>query len=177
MNLKHFTGLKLFPAEEILDVQREHWLIVVITLVFIFLLMVSILISLPILLTGAFFDQRAILITVLFFSILVISSLLNLAIYSFLQWYYQFYIITTKRMAHIHYFRFGGFHLDEVFHRQTSPSEIHKHPENFLFDFLNIEDVYVYFKRLERPEPFIFKVPQDADVIEELLESYTLQKE
>lgn len=177
MNLKHFTGLKLFPSEQILDVQREHWLIVAAPLLFISLLMFLILSSLPILLAGNFLDQKIYVVIAIFFSVVVFSFLLNLAIYSFLQWYYQFYIITTKRIAHIHYFRFGGFHLDEVFHRQTSPSEIHKNPENFLFDFLGIEDVYVYFKRLERPEPFIFKVPQDADVIEELLESYTLQKE
>lgn len=177
MNLKHFTGLKLFPSEQILDVQREHWLIIAVPIGLIFSLIFLIIITLPVLFAGNFLEQKIIFILAVFLSILAISLLLNLATYSFLQWFYQFYIITTKRMAHIHYFRFGGFHLDEVFHRQTNPSEIDKSPENFLFDFLGIEDVYVYFKRLERPEPFVFKVPQDADVIEELLESYTLQKD
>lgn len=176
MNLKHFTGIKLFPSEQILDVQREHWLIVAIPISLSLGFIVTILVSLSFVTTKVDLGKD-ILALVTLLTVAVTSFFINLAVYAFMQWFYQFYIITNKRIAHIHYFRFGGFHLDEVFHQQVNPLEIDKNPPNFFFDFLGIEDIYVYFKKMDRPEPFIFKVPQNAEVIAELLESYTLQKD
>ena len=76
----------------------------------------------------------------------------------------------------MHFFRVGGFHLDEVFHDQTNPLEIDRHPQNFLLDLFGIEDLYVYFHRLERPEPFVFKTPANHLRIGELLESHCLRE-
>lgn len=176
MDLESFTGIKLFPGEQVLDVQREHWLIVALPIAISFSCIAFIAVCLILIITTNFFDQSFIISTI-FLSIAAMSFLINFSMQTFMKWFYQFYVITSKRLAHIHYFRFGGFHLDEIFHQQITPLEIDKNPQNFIFDFIGIEDVYVYFRRLERPEPFVFRVPQNAEIIEELLERHTLQKD
>ena len=111
----------------------------------------------------------------LLLSLALLSLLSTFAVYTFMRWFYQFYIITSKRLIHIHYFRVGGFHLDEVFYLQTKPTEVERHPQNFLLDFLGIEDVFVFFKNLERTVPFTFNMPPDSGKIEKLLEERLLE--
>lgn len=166
----NFKGLKLFPEEEILCVQRQHWLVLLgpsIIIGFFFLIIGSSVFSI---FSFGYIWENLVLLLVILLTMALTSLLLMLAIFTFMYWYYQFYVITDKRLIHIHFFRIGGFHIDEVFHNQTNPLEIDRQPENFLFDFLGIEDIYVYFHRAERPEPFIFKMPRDPNSIEEILE-------
>ncbi len=175
-DLKDFSGLKLFPGEEILNIQREHWVAVFIPL----LLIISGILGIASLLSfygfSKYTQQMELLVISIALAAIAASFLLSLATHIYLFWYYQFYIITSKRLVHVHFFRIGGFHLDEVFHEQTSPLEIDRNPQNFILDFLGIEDIYVYFHRYERPEPFIFKMPQDVNIIEDILEGYMIKK-
>lgn len=96
--------------------------------------------------------------------------------YVYLFWFYQFYVITNKRIVHRRHFTFGGRHIDEVFLDATPVKEIVREASNPLFDLLDLEDVYVYFQRLERPEPFIFKKPEDPREIEALMEKAAVKK-
>lgn len=171
------VGIKLFNNEEVLEVQRQH----------------KITLLMPVFLIGVFIFAAISLLTIFlnsqyivnpnYFFIIVFSICAFLSftqiftLYTFLSWFYQFYIITDKRLISVHYFRVGGFHLDEVFHTKTNPLEIDRHPQNFLLDLLGIEDLYVYFQRFERPEPFIFKAPENHIKIGELLENHSLKKE
>lgn len=174
--LKNFSGIKLFPDEEILNVQRQHWIVVFFPLVLIFAAIVFVTLAVGTNFVYQYIRQELELSIVILLYLAIVSFLLSLASYLFFHWYYQVYIITNKRLAHIHFFRMAGFHLDEVFHEHIAPLEIDRHPQNFLLNLLDIEDIYVHFRKLEKPEPFIFSIPQDEEVIEEILEHYFMHK-
>lgn len=171
---KNFKGIQFFPGEEALYVRREHAIVV-----FFPLIIVAVVASLTVsfVLTAVYLkyiQDLFYLILVLLLAVALLSFLATFAVYIFMRWFYQFYIITNRRLIRIQYFRIGGFHLDEVFYLQTRPTEIERHPRNFLLDFLGIEDVFVFFKNLERTVPFIFEFPPDSARIEELLETHLL---
>lgn len=176
-NCRDCHGIKLFPHEQVLEVQRKHK----ITLLFPFFID-AIFIIIAIVLTAIFVNslyQSA--LTYLWIALPIIAMSLSFiqifAAYTFLHWFYQFYVVTNKRLIHVCFFRIGGFHLDEVFHEQANPLEIDSRPQNFIMDLLGIEDLFVYFSRFERPEPFIFKSPQNHTKIEEILENHSLEME
>ncbi len=172
-----FEGIRLFDNEEILEVQRQH----IITLLTPFFIVGVFLIS-GISLLFSFFNSKysfefSYFPSALLFTAAFISFIQIFIIYTFMSWFYQFYIITSKRLIHVCFFRVGGFHLDEVFHHQTKPLEIDRHPQNFILDLLGIEDLYIYFQRFERPEPFVFKTPKDHIRLGELLENHSLKRQ
>lgn len=165
---KKYDFLKLLPDEKVLCVQRQHPIVLlfpVATTIIIFLMTLGA--------VGFLSSQKIIFVPLSLVLILVLTVLSFLAIWGtfvFMYWYYQFYIITNKCILHIHFFRIGGYHSDEVFLDVSPEREIDRKPPNIFYDLLGIEDVYVYFHRFERPEPFIFKTPSNAQQIETLLE-------
>lgn len=172
-----FKGLKLFPGEDVLDIQRQHKIGLLIPLIgIIFSIVLIALFVLSLIYYSKDLQGFIIFVPALTASAAALSFLFALAIYVFMHWFYQFYIITNKRLVHVHLFHIGGFHLDEVLHEKTDPLEIDREPKNFLLDFLGIEDVYVYFHRFERPEPFVFETPENSKRIEELLEEHLLKR-
>ena len=54
--------------------------------------------------------------------------------------------------------------------------EIDRKPRNIFYDFLKIYDVYVYFHKLEKEEPFIFRNPQNSQKIEDVIEDLRTEK-
>lgn len=172
-----FRGIKLFPKEEVLDIQRQHPIALLIPLSAVILLTLSVIgILMGLFYYSIYIQDPLVFITATLVMAVTFTSLLALATYIFLHWFYMFYIITSKRLMHVHFFRIGGFHLDEVLHERTDPLEIDREPKNFFLDFLGIEDIYVYFHRFERPEPFIFETPENSNRIEELLEEHLLTR-
>lgn len=170
-----FRGIKLFPQEEVLDIQRQHLIALLIPLSAVVLLIVVVIGILMVLFRYfGYIEDPLISITAILVMMVAFTFLLALSTYIFLHWFFMFYIITNKRLMHVHFFRIGGFHLDEVLHERTDPLEIDREPKNFFLDFLGIEDIYVYFHRFERPEPFIFETPENSNRIEELLEEHLL---
>lgn len=174
-SIKNFKGIDFFPQEEILYVQREHSIVLFIPLIIIFVA-ASLTVSFVLVTVHyRYIQDSSYIILIMLLSVALLSFLSTFAVNIFMNWFYQFYIITNKRLIHIHYFRIGGFHLDEVFYLHTKPTEIERHPQNFLFDFLGVEDVFVFFKNLERTVPFIFQAQPDSASIEKLLEEHLLK--
>lgn len=170
-----FRGIKLFPQEEVLDIQRQHLIALLLPLVTVILLIFAVIgILMGLFYFSVYIQDQLVFITAVLVLAVAFTSLLVLSTYIFLHWFYMFYIITNKRLMHVHFFRIGGFHLDEVLHERTDPLEIDREPKNFFLDFLGIEDIYVYFHRFERPEPFLFETPENSNRIEELLEEHLL---
>lgn len=162
-------------GEELLDVQRQHFIVVFFK--FFFLIFLSILV-----IVALFFEinYRYVLpewLIPLFsgkflvgFTLFMLSIFSTLGTYIFMRWYYQFYIITNKRVMHVHFFRLMGFYEEEIFFEKVTTERIDRNAPNILYDFLGIEDVYVYMLSIESAEPFIFKSPQNAQKIENILE-------
>lgn len=107
--------------------------------------------------------------------LVVICFLTTFGIFSYLYWYYQFYIITNKYIVYRHFFRIGGHHTEEV-NLETSPErEIQRSTSNFIFSLLDIEDVVVSFQRPGLGE-FEFTAPENPQAIEDTLEKITYER-
>jgi hypothetical protein len=169
--------IKLLPDEKILSVQRQHWLVIFGRMIFpLFVAVVALIIALILPLDNLYALLPNALYLKTFFTLSVICLLFAVVIYEYLSWYYQFYIVTSRCLMHIHFFRIGGFFFEEVFLDQMMQQEITRRAPNLFFDVLGIYDVYVEFSQLDRPEPFIFKSPSDSQYIEDLVENLTIEE-
>ena len=176
--LEDYPVVKCVAGERIICVQRQHPVIffeqtIVLTIsllaVPIFLLIISntlVAQSFPILK-----DPIFIVCTILF----AISVYLVFEIYIFLNWYFHFYVITNKALTERFSFRIAGPYSEVVFGEKLHIQEIIRKPLNIVYDFLKIQDVYVYFHKQEKEEPFIFKSPQNSQQIEDELEKLIAQ--
>jgi len=176
-NLEDFPLIKLLPGEKILCVQRQHWIV----------LLEKILPTAAVtavMLTGLFlpFFQQSLVFLPNYYALqtylilVILCVFLIIETYNFLSWFYQFYIITTRCIIHIHFFRIGGFFFEEVFLSQVHQQEISRHASSLFYDLLGLFDVSIYFNELERKEPFIFKTPRNSEAIENLLENLTVKE-
>jgi len=176
--LEDIPLIKCSPGEKVICVQRRHQIALIgpllfpiigaVILLFVFMFIIQIL---PPEATAYFLNP-----TIFIYIIIVSTSLiLLLEVFNFMTWYYQFYIITNKALLHRHFFTIGGFYSDVVFLEQIHQQEIVRQPPNFIYDFLKVQDVYVYFHKLEREEPFIFQTPSNAQEIEDLVQDLTIK--
>ncbi len=169
--------IKCGPGEKVLCVQRQHPItlatsmippIIGALIIFIGVVFVSFLLPIPVS-TGLLWTS-----IIPYVALTILSGLLVAETFNFMTWYYQFYIITNKALLHKHFFTIGGFYSDAVFLEEIHQQEIIRQPPNVIYDFLRIQDVYIYFHKLEREEPFVFKTPENAQRIEDLLQDLTI---
>ena len=171
--LENFPIVKCVAGEKILCVQRQHPIEFIVPLVLRIIVVLLILFSLVFVSPSIrqilpFALNNSTLITYIILTIL--STFFVIEIFSFMTWYYQFYIITNKAIVHRYCFRIGGPYSEVVFGDKMHIQDITRGAPNIIYDFLKIQDVYVYFHEIERKEPFIFKTPQNAQEIEDLLD-------
>ena len=69
----------------------------------------------------------------------------------------------------------AGFYSESVMLNQMHQQRMERDSPNLIYDFLKIQDLYVYFHKLEREEPFVFKTPDDAQVLEDLLQGLIIK--
>ena len=48
---------------------------------------------------------------------------------------------------------------------------------NLLYDILNVEDIYIEFRREDRQEPFIIRTPDHPEEFEEILDEIAAGRE
>lgn len=169
--------VKCAPGEKVVNAQRQH------PITFLGPLIAQLGIAIFILLVAYFFyifyDTPTLYFysrPILMFMILtVIATLLLFEIFNFLSWYYQFYVITNKAIVHRRSFRIGGEYSEEVYAEEMHVQEVVTMNTNPLYDFLKIQDVYVYFHKLEREEPFIFRMPEDAQIIDDIIQGLIVE--
>ncbi len=160
--------IELLPQEKILAIQRQH----VISLILVFLFHIFTCIVLFLLLVFLIKLRLSFIPQTLYIDIalLTLSFLATLGIFSCMDWYYKFYIVTNKRLIIRHFFKLIGHpYYNEVFIQKGSEFEILRESRNFVTDILDIEDVYIKFHAMEMPEPFIFETPQGPSHIEKAL--------
>ncbi|GEM_PF-1896022 len=174
--LKEYPIIKCAAGEKILCVQRQHPITLIAPLVLpiiIFSLALLSLVFLTLLLPQTFPLLTPTL--TLYITLTMFSLLLLIETFTFMTWYYQFYIITNKAIVHRYSFRIASAYSEAVFGEKMHVQDIVRNPPNLLYDFLKIQDVYVYFHKLEREEPFIFKTPEDAQKIEDIIQDLITQ--
>ena len=171
--LEDFPIVKCVLGEKILCVQRQHLIRLIAPLVLRIIVVLSILfflvfISPFIQQTLPFALNNSALIAYIILTI--VSTFFVIETFSFMTWYYHFYIITNKAIVHRHSFRIGGPYSEAVYGDKMHIQDITRTSSNVIYDFLKIQDVYIYFHEIERKEPFILKAPRDAQAIEDLLD-------
>lgn len=165
--------------EKLLEVQRQHFIVILFKLAFIIFLSIAIALAVILILQhkdSSYLNFIPFLSPRLYVGmcLILLSVSSTIGTYTFMRWYYQFYIITTKRVIHVHFFRIKGFYQEEIFFEKVTEKEIDRSAPNILYDLLGIEDVYMYMATFERAEPFIFRTPQNAQKIEDILENLAL---
>ncbi|MBI4091960.1 MAG: hypothetical protein HY427_02030 [Candidatus Levybacteria bacterium] len=176
--LEDIPLIRFSPGEKVVCVQRRHKIVLIgpllLPIIGAFMLLFASMFIIQILppeATASFLNP-----TIFAYIIILSTSLvLLLEAFNFMTWYYQFYIITNRALLHRHFFTIGGFYSDVVFLDEVHQQQITRHPPNFICDFLKVQDVNVYFHKLEREEPFIFQTPSNAQEIEDLLQDLTIK--
>lgn len=177
--LEDYEVIKPGTGEKILCVQRRHKIALIKSIfqqIFIVLSLLVLIFFISHFLQQTFFInfEGWIIITYLMLSFISIFSVVM--IYIFMSWYYEFYIITNRSILHRYCFRIAGPFSEIVYGERMHVREINRIPPNLICDFLKIEDVYVHFQKVERDEPFIFSIPENAQMIEDILHDLAIIK-
>lgn len=176
--LENYPVVKCVAGEEIICVQRKHLIILLGHL----LLLSFTILTIPFSFSLIFFTYPDLFKMVVANQVLIVYGVLALAsiflviaLYLFLSWYYHFYVITSIALIDRYSFRLGGPYSEVVFGDKMHVQEIVRKPRNIFYDFLKIYDVYVYFHKLEKEEPFIFRNPENSQQIEDIIEDLSAQ--
>src|SRR5260370_26279819 len=157
-------NIKLLSGERIYTIQRKHVISIVLPLASYILIM-------TILIIVSIIARIFLVISPLFFIdtvLLLLSFLAVFAMFISVNWFYQLYVVTNKRILHIHFFETQGEHFEEVFVAAEIEIKISRVANNFIYDILNVEDIYIEFRREYRQEPFIIRIPNRPEEFEEI---------
>ncbi len=175
--LKDYPVVRCAPGEKILLVQRQHIvslldsILLETIVVTIILLVIFSPIAFNIFLFLNFYNTTF----ALYLALTILSMFFLRNIYTFLHWYYQLYIITNKAIIHRSFFRIVGEYSETVYGDKMHVQDVTRKATNTIYDYFKIQDVYVYFHKLERERPFIFKTPENAQQIDDLIQSLVIQ--
>jgi hypothetical protein len=158
-------------GEKIYSIQRKHWVSLV------FFLSIHLLIIITLVLLGIFLFSQAFPHIVPMLSIdgilLLLSFMAVGGMAAVMDWFFQFYIITNKRIIKIHFFRIQGQYFEEIFIGSGEEIAISRATQNIIFDMLGVEDIHIAFRHEHRLEPFTVEQPSDPDEIEKVLDEVT----
>lgn len=174
--LENYPVIKCADGEKIICVQRQHPISLINSSIFLVVILLT-LISILVLLYSVSDYSFLILnnpIFIIYVSLALVCSFMVLEIHIFLHWYYHLYIITNRALIDRFSFRLSGPYSEVVFGEKLHVQEIIRKPINIFYDFLGIQDVYVYFHQLEKEEPFIFRTPKNAQQIEDIIDNLAL---
>lgn len=171
--LRHKIIFKLLPSEKILYMGRKHWITLLFSLLIHPFILLILLFTLLFLKTEYLNLPLGLLLD---FILCLLCTLALIGTYTVLNWYYEFYIITSRRLIKTHLFRTVGTYYDEIFHESDTETEVSYISRNWLYDMLNIEDVSIQFRNLARVAPFVFDTPTHPKKIERILEEISLRE-
>ncbi len=163
--------IKLYPKERVVEIQRQHIISLFLPVAAVIILILVTILSLFLLELQKFISVPNIIKIEV--ALIAINFCLVFTFFSFMYWFYQFYIITNRAIIHRFFFRFGGSHSEEVFLEASPEREILLESESPIFSLLGIEDVKVFFQRPGLGE-FVFKIPENPEGIENALEEISL---
>lgn len=160
-------AIDLLPEEQVLNVQRQHPIALAMLFITHTLLIAFVFITLTFLfifkLLPNFWE------VFVYMSLLFLSLLAIVGTYTSMKWYFTFYIVTNKRLIIRQYFKVVGTYYQELLLQNRVELETKRITLNIIYDFLDIEDIYVTIHTEDIPEPFSFKTPHHPEQIEKAL--------
>ena len=169
--IQETLNMKLLPGEKIYTIQRKHPISMILPLaagvavVAILIVTFTIIFWLYAVVSPLFFINVMLIIL----SLLIVFTTSNV-----LYWFYQFYVITNKRILHVHFFQIQGKLSDEMFFTANTKIKVSRAATNLIYNILNVEDISIEFRRDVHREPFIIQAPSHPREIEEVLENLSM---
>ncbi|HEY4033761.1 MAG TPA: hypothetical protein VGL94_07355 [Ktedonobacteraceae bacterium] len=160
-------NMKLLRGEKIYTIQRKHPVSMILPLA----AGVAIIAMLVVTFTIMFWLYPV--VSPLFFinvMLLMLSLLIVFVMSSVMYWFYQFYVITNKRIQHFHFFQVQGKLSVEMFFTANTKIKVSRAATNLIYSILNVEDIAIEFRHDIHKEPFIIRAPNYPREIEEILD-------
>lgn len=154
------------PGEKLIFAQRKHWLIFAVPLFILSLTGIMCLASLII--ASSFFINYTFLLIPAY--LLSLIFMLSLALRSIIDWYFNIYIITNRRIMEVSYSPLSSHQINEVLLDQVKCTEIDTKIEGVINDFLDIGHVTITFDRPTHEEAFVFSYLLNPRKIEAYLQ-------
>jgi hypothetical protein len=167
-------NIKLLSNEKIYTIQRKHFILIAFplasyALIAIICIVAFIIISriFPTINPLSFIDV----------ALLLLSFLVVFDMFIIMNWFYQFYVVTNKRILHIHFFKTQGKHFEEVFVAAGTEIKISRVASNLIYGIFNVEDIYIEFRQQDREAPFIIRTPDHPEKLEQILDEIATDHE
>lgn len=157
----------LLPYEDLIFAQRKHWLTFALPIAM--MAIVGIIGMTALAFSFNYFADFSVqLFTFLIFLFIFLESL---SLRSFIDWYFNVYILTTRRIIEISYSPLASHKINQVLLDQVRCTEIDTRIEGLLNDLLNIGHVIITFDRPTHQEELILEYVKDPRKIESFLQS------
>ena len=155
------------PEEEIMCAQRKHWLVIVVPIVILSILGIAAWILLII--VSSYLTNY--IIVLLPSAVLITLISLSIALRSFIDWYYNIYVITNRKILTISYSPLTSHKINEILLDQVKATEIDTKIDGILNELLNIGHVFVTFDRPTHGEELMFSYVKNPNKIETYLQN------
>jgi hypothetical protein len=165
--IKKKINIYLLSGEKIYTIQRKHVISIAPPLVSCILIMFATIIAFILLYRVFSIVNPLFTIDIV---LLAVSLSAALGMFIIMNWFYQFYIITNKRLLYIHFFRVRGQHVEEVFIEAGTEMKINRAANNLIYDILNLEDVHIEFRHNDLLEPYTIQTPAHPEELERMLD-------
>lgn len=153
------------PQEELILVKRKHWSVFVFPALM--ALAIGILSLTMLLFLYPFFPGFFLLLISAF--ALVFIFIITLVLKSAIDWYFNLYVVTNRKITEISYKPLSSREVNEVLLDQVRCTEIDTRVEGFVNELLDVGDVIITFDRPTHQEEFTIANIWDPKSVETLL--------
>lgn len=172
-NLFKDVGSKFvtLPGEKLILAQRKHWFSFVFPISILAFIAIASIIGL-IILAPLFTFYLGLLISTVLFIAIVATTLIGKFL---VDWYLNFYVITSKKIIEVSYRPLTSRHTNEILLDQVKCTEIDTRVDGIIHELLDLGDVIITFDRPTHQEEFVLSDMSDPKKIEAKLENALCQ--
>lgn len=155
------------PGEQLILVQRKHWYSFVFPILILSFIDIASITGL-IILSSIFPSYIQLLLSFALFIAIVAATFIGKFI---VDWYFNFYVITSKKIIEVSYKPLTSRHTNEILLDQVKCTEIDTRVDGIMHELLDIGDVIITFDRPTHQEEFVLADMSDPKKIESNLEN------
>lgn len=164
----HIASFLTHRGEEIVVATRRHWMVLVPPLTTVFFL-TAVFVTASIAIFVFLLESLVFLLLGIFFTALI-AILITTKI--FVDWYYNLYIVTTRKILEFSYSPLFSHQVNEVRLDQVRITEVDTRIQNFLHEILDVGDVVLIFDHISHENGFtLTSVPNPRRISAKLAEA------
>lgn len=159
-------------GEELFLVQRKH----IFTLISPILLIISFFLMFAVLSFLLFYYIFASMMLFVLSLLLFVSISMSLSVYSFAYWYYNLYILTSKKILEVKYSPLSSHVINDIFLEKVNCTEIDLSTKGFFHELIDMGDLTITFDRPTHQEEFMLQNIKNCDDIGKFLTQKLMDK-